>query len=107
MLCLQKLFFFVNDRAVASGDTAGKIKVITDKKGRILGVTITSEEAGELILPWVIAIREGKSLRTFTDTIVPYPTLSEISKGVSGAFYKPKIFSNGMRRLVRGLLMFS
>ncbi len=104
---LTEAFFSDNDRAVASGDTAGKIKVITDKKGRILGVTITSEEAGELILPWVIAIREGKSLRTFTDTIVPYPTLSEISKGVSGAFYKPKIFSNGMRRLVRGLLMFS
>lgn len=101
---ITEAFFSDNDRAVTSGNTTGKIKVVTNKKGRILGVTITSESAGELILPWVIAIREKQTLRVFTDTIVPYPTLSEISKRVSGAFYQPKIFSDWMRCLVRGLL---
>ncbi|MDX2345362.1 MAG: FAD-dependent oxidoreductase [Legionella sp.] len=104
---ITEAFFSDNDKAVITGNTLGKIKVITNKKGRIFGVTITGRDAGELILPWVIAIREKKSLRVFTDTIVPYPTLSEISKRVASEFYKPKIFSNKMRCLVRGLLKLS
>ncbi len=97
-------FFRDNDRAVARGDTRGKITVVASKRGKILGVTIVGLGADELILPWVMAIREKKSLRVFTDTIVPYPTLSEVSKRVAGEFYKPSLFSVGMRRLVRGLL---
>jgi pyruvate/2-oxoglutarate dehydrogenase complex dihydrolipoamide dehydrogenase (E3) component len=103
---VTEAFFSDNDRAVTRGSTAGKITVITNKKGRILGVTIVGLGADELILPWVIAIREKKSLRVFTDTIVPYPTLSEISKRVAGEFYKPTLFSSSMRRLVRSLLKF-
>lgn len=93
-----------NDRAQAENETVGKIKVITDKKARILGVTIVGSKAGELILPWIIAIRGKKTLRTFTDTIVPYPTLSELSKRVAGKFYTPKLFSNKTRWLVKLLL---
>ncbi|MCH9689925.1 MAG: FAD-dependent oxidoreductase [Gammaproteobacteria bacterium] len=106
-LVVTEAYFSDNDKAVITRKIEGKIKVITRKNGCILGVTITGRDAGELILPWVIAIREKKSLRTFTDTIVPYPTLSEISKRVAGEFYKPQIFSNKMRCLVRGLLMLS
>jgi pyruvate/2-oxoglutarate dehydrogenase complex dihydrolipoamide dehydrogenase (E3) component len=103
---VTQAFFSGNDRAVARGNTLGQITAITDKKGRILGVTIVGLGADELILPWVIAIREKKSLRAFTDTIVPYPTLSEISKRVAGEFYKPTLFSSNIRRLVRILLSF-
>ena len=87
---ITEWLFEENDRAQAAHETLGKIKVITNKKARILGVTIVGAKAGELILPWIIAIREKKTLRTLTDTIVPYPTLSEISKRVSGEFYAPK-----------------
>lgn len=101
---ITEWMFQDNDRAQTESKTQGKIKVISDKKGRILGATIVGENAGELILPWVMAIREKKTLRSFTDLIAPYPTLSEISKRVAGQFYTPKLFSNGMRRLVRFLL---
>lgn len=93
-----------NDRAQTDAETVGKIKVLTDHKTNILGVTIVGAHAGELILPWVIAIREKKSLRSFTDTIVPYPTLSELSKRAAGAFYTPKLFSKKVRTLVKWLL---
>lgn len=93
-----------NDRAQAEHHTQGKIKVLTNGKGKIFGVTIVGHNAGELILPWVIAINEGKSLRSFTDAIVPYPTLSEVSKRVAGEFYTPTLFSKRMRSLVRWLL---
>lgn len=98
--------FAENDRAQAERNTIGKIKIITDKKGKIFGVTIVGNHAGELILPWVIAIREKKTVRMFTDTIAPYPTLSEISKRVSGEFYTPKLFSDKTRWIVKWLLKF-
>ncbi|KGP62494.1 hypothetical protein EP47_06195 [Legionella norrlandica] len=95
--------FVDNDRAQTEGTLRGKIKIITNKKAKILGVTIVGPHAGELILPWVMAIREQKTLRSFTDTIAPYPTLSEISKRVAGEFYAPKLFSSKTRSLVRWL----
>lgn len=95
--------FVDNDRAQTECTLNGKIKIITDRKARILGLTIVGPQAGELILPWVIAINEQKTLRSFTDVIAPYPTLSEISKRVAGAFYTPKLFSDKTRWLVRWL----
>lgn len=92
-----------SDRSQTEDETAGLIKIITNKKGKIFGVTIAGNHAGELILPWVIALRQGKTLRTFTDTIAPYPTLSEVSKQVSSEFYKPKLFSKKVRILVSWL----
>lgn len=96
-----------NDRAQTENDTVGKIKVTTDKKARILGVTIVGPHAGELLFPWVIALREKKTLRSFTDAIAPYPTLSEISKRVAGQYYSPLLFSKKTRRLVNWILKLS
>lgn len=92
-----------NDRAQIERSPKGKIKVLTDKKGRVLGATIVGAHAGELILPWVMAVRERKTLRSFTDVIVPYPTVSEISKRVAGEFYRPRLFSDKTRKLVSWL----
>ncbi|KTD23079.1 dihydrolipoyl dehydrogenase family protein [Legionella israelensis] len=100
---ITKGSFSQSDRAQTENETDGSIKVITDKKGKIAGVTIVGVHAGELIFPWVMALREGKSLRAFTDTIAPYPTLSEVSKQVAGEFYKPKLFSKKVRKLVSWL----
>jgi len=104
---ITKFAFKDNDRAQTEDTADGLIKVISDTKGRILGASIVGEHAGELILPWVIAIRDKKTLRVFTDSIIPYPTLSEISKQVAGEFYKPKLFSKWVRRMVRFLLKLS
>lgn len=95
------------DRAHADSQLDGKIKVIVDRRGGILGATIVAPNAGDLILPWVIAVKEKKKLRSFTDVIVPYPTYSEISKKIAGKFYQPKLFSKKVRGLVRFLLFFS
>jgi len=96
--------FTENDRAQTEHQINGKIKVLTDKKAIILGVTIVGHQAGELLLPWIMAINEGKTLRSFTDAIAPYPTFSEISKRVAGHFYTPMLFSPKTRRLVKWLM---
>lgn len=96
--------FSDNDRAQSEGETAGKIKVVVGKKAKILGVTIVGQGAGEQLLPWIMAIREGKTLRSFTDVIAPHPTRGEISKRAAGDFYTNVLFSNKVKTIVRWLL---
>jgi pyruvate/2-oxoglutarate dehydrogenase complex dihydrolipoamide dehydrogenase (E3) component len=79
-----------NDRAQAERATDGFIKVITDKKGRILGAAIVGESAGELIQMWSFAIARGHGIAAMTDWISPYPTLSEINKRVAFGYYAGK-----------------
>ena len=94
-----------NDRAQAEGETAGFIKIMTNHKGKLLGVSIVGHQAGELLMPWVMLCK-GQSLRNFTDTIVAYPTLSELSKRVASQYYTPKLFSPMVKRIVRFLSHF-
>lgn len=90
-----------NDRARAERAGDGLIKVITTKKGRILGAGIAAPHAGELILPWVLALAKKLGVKDMANVIAPYPTLGEISKRAAGSFYTPKLFADGTRRMVR------
>ena len=103
---IVELPFADNDRAQAEHQTTGKIKLLIGKKAKILGATIVGPHAGELITPWTIAIKEGKSLRHMAEVIMPYPTLSEINKAVAGKFYSKLIFSPKVKRIVRLLALF-
>ncbi|MGL1890370.1 MAG: FAD-dependent oxidoreductase [Spirochaetaceae bacterium] len=92
------------DRAHAEGKTEGKIKVLIDKKDRVIGTQIVSYSAGELILPSIMTI--GKKLSTFLSPIYPYPTLGEIHREVAGNYYSSKLFNSRNRRLLKFLFRF-
>jgi len=98
--------FEENDRAQAERRTEGRIKVVVGKRGKILGATIVGAHAGELILPWCLAINQGMKIKAMTSVIAPYPTLSEVSKRVAGSYFTPKLFSDRTRWLVRLLAKF-
>lgn len=89
------------DRARCEGRTDGRIRVVTDRQGRLLSVDILGQQAGELILPWVLAFDRGLRLSQMASTIVPYPTRSEASKRVASAYFTPRLFSDRTRTLVR------
>jgi len=93
--------FADNDRAQAERQTSGLIKAVIGKRGRVLGATIVGAQAGELIVPWVMAIREGLKIGALANMIVPYPTRSEVSKRAAGSYYTGKLFSPRTRWLVR------
>jgi pyruvate/2-oxoglutarate dehydrogenase complex dihydrolipoamide dehydrogenase (E3) component len=92
--------FADNDRAVAERTTEGFIKVITKKNGEILGCTIVGPAAGELIQLWVIAIQKGMKLGDATGFVLPYPTLSEISKRVAFTIYQPTLTKRWLRSII-------
>ncbi len=96
-------FYLENDRAQAEGVVQGKIKIISDRKGRVLGVCIVGAQAGELLMPWILMVQGKQSLRKMTDIIVPYPTLSEINKRAAGKFFNEALFSNKVKKVVSWL----
>ena len=95
-----------NDRAIAERTTEGFVKVVTSKKGKILGASIVGAHAGELLQPWVLAMSSGLKIGAMAGMIVAYPTLGEINKRAAGSFYTPKVFGDGMKRAVRFLARF-
>ena len=95
--------FEENDRAIAEGNTAGLVKVIATKRGRVLGASIVGAHAGELILPWVLAVQYRIGVGKLAQAIVPYPTMSEASARAAGSFHAPMLFGARTKRLVRML----
>lgn len=98
--------FEENDRARAERRTDGLLKLVTAKNGKVLGATIVGQGAGELIGGWSMAISGGDKVNKFAQSIMPYPTRSEISKRAAGAFYTPKLYSDWTMRIVRFLSRF-
>jgi pyruvate/2-oxoglutarate dehydrogenase complex dihydrolipoamide dehydrogenase (E3) component/uncharacterized membrane protein YdjX (TVP38/TMEM64 family) len=73
------------DRAITDSAAHGFIKVLTvPGKDRILGVTIVSEHAGELLAEFVLAMKQGLGLNKILGTIHTYPTWSEGNKYAAG-----------------------
>ena len=90
--------FVDNDRALAEGRGAGRIKLILDKREKPLGVQILGPRAGDLIAEWVAALNGGVKLSTLASAVHPYPTLGEISKRVTCALFSRKIFSDKVQK---------
>ena len=93
-----------NDRARAARRTEGLIRVISDKKGKILGASILAPNAGELIHSWTLALQAGLKMSAMAGTIAPYPSWSEASKRAAGAFFTERLFSARTKKLVQFLL---
>jgi pyruvate/2-oxoglutarate dehydrogenase complex dihydrolipoamide dehydrogenase (E3) component len=92
-----------NDRAQTERETTGLVKVVADRRGRVLGAGIVAPRAGELIHVWCLAMAKGLKLGTVAQMVVPYPTLGEASKRAAGSFFTDALFSPRARWLV-GLL---
>ena len=92
-----------NDRAQAEGKTEGLIKVMV-LKGRPIGVSIAGAQAGEVIGLWALAIASKLKMAAIAGTVLPYPTLSEVSKRAAGAYFSPTLFDNPMIKRVVGLV---
>ena len=95
-----------NDRAQAERATEGFVKVITDRKGTILGASIVGEHAGELIKIWSLAISQKMKIKAMTAWISPYPTLGEINKRAAYRYYAGAAMSPMVRKVIGWLKAF-
>jgi pyruvate/2-oxoglutarate dehydrogenase complex dihydrolipoamide dehydrogenase (E3) component len=98
--------FHENDRAQAERATRGHVKVVTTRKGVIVGATIVGAHAGELITLWTLAIQQGLNIRAIAGLIVPYPTLSETGKRAAISYFTPSLTRPIVRRIIPFLRRF-
>jgi pyruvate/2-oxoglutarate dehydrogenase complex dihydrolipoamide dehydrogenase (E3) component len=95
--------FHENDRAVASGATAGLIKVMV-VRGRPVGASIAGDKAGELIGLWALVLANRLKIGAVAAMVAPYPTLGEVSKRAAGQYYVPRLFESDLvKRVVRAV----
>ena len=92
-----------NDRAQTERETDGLVKVITDRRGRVLGAGIVAPHAGELIQPWCLALSRRLKITAMASFVPPYPTLGEASKRAAGSYFTETLFGPRTRGLVRFL----
>ncbi len=92
-----------NDRAIAEGKTAGRIKVMV-VRGRPVGTTILGHRAGDLISLWSLAIANKLKMSQVAGMVAPYPTYAEINKRAAGAYFSPRLFDNPRVKQVVGLV---
>ena len=52
--------------------------------------------AGELILPWTLALARGLKIGALASLVAPYPSLSEVTKSAAGSFFTQRLFEEGI-----------
>ena len=79
------------DRAIADSEDEGFVKVLTEPgRDRILGATIVSARAGDLLTEFTLAMRHNLGLNKILSTIHIYPTMSEANRFVAAEWRKAR-----------------
>lgn len=90
------------DRAIADSEDEGFVKVLTvPGRDRILGATIVSAHAGDLIPEFVLAMKHGLGLNKILGTIHIYPTMSEANRFLASEWRKARKPETVLRWLER------
>lgn len=92
--------FSGNDRARAERRTEGRIKIVTGRRGRVLGVAIVGAGAGELVGAWALAMAANLRIGTVASYVPPYPTLGEINKSAAVSYYAGSLTNPWLRRIL-------
>ena len=88
-----------NDRSVLDGEETGFLRLhLRRGSDRILGATVLSSHAGELIAELSLAITHKLGLRKLGSTIRPYPTRSEVISRACGQWQRARL-GPGLRRI--------
>lgn len=79
------------DRAICDGKTDGFARIHADRRGRIVGCTVVSSHAGDLINEISVAMTHGVTLGGLANTIHAYPTQSEVLWKAAGAYNRSRM----------------
>lgn len=92
--------FASNDRARTEASTDGLIKIVTGRRGLILGAGIAGPGAGELIQPWLLALDRGLGISAMVRPVLPYPTRGEAGKRAAMEYFADLASSPRVRNVI-------
>lgn len=93
--------FKENDRAQCDGETEGFVKLMIDRKGKILGASILGSHAGELIHEFALAMSANLGIGKISGLVHAYPTLSQVAKRAVNTHYAKKLFSPRVKKILK------
>ncbi len=92
-----------NARARAEQATAGMIKLVTTRGGRVVGASIVGERAGELIAFFSLAINKRMRTGELAELRPAAMTYSEVIERVAAGSFLRRLTSPWVRRIIRFL----
>ncbi len=87
------------DRALADGETTGLVKVVTGRRGKILGGHIIGSDAGNLIHEIALAMQRDVPIQALSTMIHVYPTLSQANQRAADDYYRDRLFTDRTRKV--------
>ncbi len=76
------------DRAVIDRTPRGLLKIVADRKGRILGAHVVSANASALVEELVLARKHGVRVGQLAQLISPYPSLADAVQKTAARYYE-------------------
>ncbi|MBB4072255.1 pyruvate/2-oxoglutarate dehydrogenase complex dihydrolipoamide dehydrogenase (E3) component, partial [Anoxybacillus voinovskiensis] len=89
------------DRFIADDQTEGIVKIITDKKGYIIGAHAVGQHAGDWMQEVVAAKQFGKKIGQLSHVIHPYPTHVAAVQHTADVYWREKLFHGLVPKLVK------
>jgi pyruvate/2-oxoglutarate dehydrogenase complex dihydrolipoamide dehydrogenase (E3) component len=93
-----------SDRALTAGTARGFAKLVTGRRGRLLGATVVGPAAGESIAELAALVRRGGTVADLSQVIHAYPTYSEGPARAAEQWWSRRYLNSRGRRLLRPLL---
>jgi pyruvate/2-oxoglutarate dehydrogenase complex dihydrolipoamide dehydrogenase (E3) component len=89
------------DRAKTKAGDMGMIKLITNRKGKVLGAHIIGERAGELIAEVQVMKTLGLNFAKLQGVIHPYPTYADALRQLAQQVFLDNILNHPLVRFFR------
>ncbi len=91
------------DRAVTEQRTEGVVKLVVDRRRRILGAVVVGPRAGEVLAELTLAIQHGMRTRDLAGVVHPYPTYGDGVWNAAVGDLRESLARPAVARLTRGL----
>lgn len=89
------------DRFVTAHETRGFVKIIADKRGRILGAHAAGLEAGEWMQIVVFAMKNNKKIGSLSRMIYSYPTKAGALQRAADVYWREKLFDGPLPKITK------
>ncbi|MEA3319690.1 MAG: mercuric reductase [Bacillota bacterium] len=88
------------DRFVTDHQTTGFVKIMTDKKGYIIGAHAVGNHAGDWMQEVVFSKQFKKKIGSISNVIHPYPNHSAAVQRTADAFWRKKLFDGFLPKVM-------
>lgn len=93
-----------SDRALTAGEADGFVKLVANRRGKLMGATLVGPAAGESIAEVARLVADGKRVGDLSQAIHAYPTFTEAPARAADDWWRRRYMTPSSRRLMRPLL---